>query len=140
MADLNINSDGVLATSTTEFLQVTSGDGTLISAGMPVYRDAADAGTYKRADANSGANADVVGISLGVSADGQPLVIAVGGDIDLGVTLTVGETYVVSAGVNPGKIAPESDLGASDETTVLGVATATNNLKLGIFIGDTEKA
>lgn len=139
MADLAVNSDLVLATDTTEFLQVTSGDA-LISAGMPVFRNATDAGTFARASAQSGANADVVGISLGVSGDGQPLVIAVGGDIDLGVTLTVGETYVLSAGGQDGKIAPESDLGIGDETTVLGIATASNNLKLGIFIGDTVKA
>ena len=59
------------------------------------------------------------------------------GSIDLGATLTVGETYVVST--NVGAIAPIGDLTTGDYTKILGVATATDALKLGIYNSGVAK-
>jgi hypothetical protein len=56
-----------------------------------------------------------------------PVVIAQGGtEINLGATLAVGETYVVSAAL--GAIAPVADLVSTNFVTVLGVANTTTTL------------
>jgi len=72
-----------------------------------------------------------VGVALNDAATGQHIVYAVSGDVNMGAILAIGQTYVVGAG--PGGIAPEVDVGAADFLTVIGVATTTSNLKLGIL-------
>ena len=58
---------------------------------------------------------------------GQPVTLLTSGQMNLGATLTVGETYVVSK--NTGKIAPISDLIAGNFVSILGVAISTTILE-----------
>lgn len=103
--------------------------GATITAGMPVYIDAAD-GLVKIADNNvSAALATTVGIALVGASSGQPIVYQTEGDINLGATLTVGEVYIVSA--TAGAIAPIGDV-STNYVSVLGVARTAALLQLKI--------
>jgi hypothetical protein len=135
MADLAINLLLVVPASNAQYLRGDAGE--LALAGAPVYRKASD-GKYYNADADEASKADAVGIAVNTAHPGQPISVQVGGDIDLGATLTVGETYVVSDTI--AKIAPIADLGAGDIVTILGVATAAANMRMGVLASSTAKA
>lgn len=111
--------------------------GEAITQGMPVYQDAAT-NEYFQSDANASATAAAAtAIALTAGADGEKIVIAEQGDIDIGATLTVGETYVVSA--TKGAIAPIADLTTGDYPTILGVASAADTLKFKPYSGGVAK-
>lgn len=117
--------------------KIRGDSGEQLTAGQPVYRNAAD-GRFYRTDADdTEAKAACVGICQNSPTNVQPCAIQTAGDIDLGATLTVGETYVVSA--QTGKIAPIGDLGSGDYVTILGVATAADNLKIGLVVSGVQK-
>ncbi len=77
------------------------------------------------------ADAACVGVALNDAAALQPVEYAVTGTIDMGAILAIGQTYIVGAA--PGGLAPESDATTGEFTTVVGIATTTNILKLGIL-------
>ncbi len=77
------------------------------------------------------ADAACVGVALNDAAALQPVEYAVTGTIDMGAILAIGQTYIVGAGA--GSLAPEADAIAGEFTTVVGIATTTNILKLGIL-------
>lgn len=113
--------------------------GGTITAGMPIYRDAGDSNKLKAARANATGTASVVGISLNGGANGQPGNYQSSGQINLGATLAVGETYCVSDAV-AGQIVPIGDLGSGDYVTILGVAISTSLLQLDIHNSGVAKA
>jgi hypothetical protein len=138
MAALVITAANVLAGEGITKRVVTAG-GT-ITAGMPVYKDAADSDKYKASRANVLATKDCDGIALNGAANGQPLSIATGeGDLNLGATLAVGEAYCVSDAV-AGQIVPFGDLGAGDFVEIIGVAETASNLLLGARTAGVAKA
>jgi len=112
--------------------------GGTVTAGMPVYKDTADSDEYKACRANAAGTANCDGIALNGASDGQPLEIQTTGGINLGATLTVGETYCVSDAV-AGQIVPIGDLGSTDYVTVLGIATTASNLKMAINNSGVQK-
>ena len=63
------------------------------------------------------------GVALHAALAGQPLVVAIGGQITIGATVAVGTMYVVSA--NAGNIAPDSDLTTGNLVSQLGRASST---------------
>ena len=129
MADLTITAANVVQTAG----DVSDGTaGGTITAGMPLYKDAADLGHLKAAADTSATVSACVGIALHGASDGQPLKYARNGSINLGATLTVGMPYVVSAA---GLIAPIIDGATGDFITVLGIATTASNLSLQIHVG-----
>ena len=77
------------------------------------------------------ADAACVGIALNDAAAGQHVTYVVTGDVNMGAILAVGQVYVV--GIGAGGIAPEGDPAAGHFVTVIGVATTTSNLKLGML-------
>lgn len=104
--------------------------GAAITAGMSVF--VATDGDLEPAQHDvDAATARAVGVALCDAAAGQPCVYAVSGQVNLGATLVVGETYVVGAA--GGAIAPVADVGTGDFSTVLGVAISTSLLKMGII-------
>jgi hypothetical protein len=127
----------VTGTGTTHKTSVTAG-GTL-TAGMPVYKDLTDSNKHKAARANAAATAVVAGIALHGASSGQPLLIQNDGNINLGATLVLGETYCLSDAV-AGQIVPIGDLGSSDYPTILGIAISTSILALDIQVGGVAKA
>jgi hypothetical protein len=105
--------------------------GATITAGQVVYLDSAT-NTYKLADNNSGTAAarSPVGIALHGSLSGQPLTVQLAGTITIGATLTAGTAYYLSS--NAGGICPVADLTTGMYPTILGIATSTTVLKIGI--------
>ena len=69
---------------------------------------------------------------------GQRVFYQTSGKINVGATLTVGETYVL--GDTAGAIYPIGDLGSGDYVTYLGYATTTSLLQLMITATGVAKA
>lgn len=111
--------------------------GEAITQGQPVYLNSAD-GEYYKADANaSSTTAAAAGIALTPGAAGEYGIIVTSGEMDLGATLVVGETYVVSA--TAGAIAPIADLTTGDYPTILGVATTAGKITINILSSGVAK-
>jgi hypothetical protein len=111
--------------------------GATVLAGQGVYLDTAD-NKWKLADANaSAALAALGGVALHGGADGQPAAVLTGGDYNPGATVVVGTIYVASA--TPGGIAPSADGVTGWFTSILGVATAANNIRVDIQVSGVAK-
>lgn len=113
--------------------------GGTITAGMPLYVDGSDGNKLKAARANASGTATVVGIALNGGANGQPGNYQSSGQVNLGATLAVGETYALSDAV-AGQIVPIADIGTADYVAILGVAISTSLLELNIFNPGIAKA
>lgn len=134
MADLSITAANVKQGANAS--RGTGTAGATITAGQAVRRNAA--GLVVLAQADEAATADADGIALNGAANGQPVAYHTGGGINMGATLVVGMVYAVSAAA-AGGIAPITDLTAGDFVTVLGVATAADNLQCSIINSGAEK-
>lgn len=136
MANLTQTAANVAKNSGSE-TYATAGES--ITAGMPVYLKSSDSKIYQCDSNVTSAEAACVGIALCSAAASQPVVYAQSGaTVDLGATLTVGETYVLSA--TKGAIAPVGDLATNDYVTHLGVASAADNLNLRIYASGIQHA
>ncbi len=138
MANLTITAANVGIASSSRVRAVVTGEA--ITHAQPVYLNAAD-GKYYKADANASvtaAAASAISVTSASAAD-QYIVIVEADDtlVNLGSTLTVGETYVVSA--TAGAICPIGDLTTGSYPCILGVATTTALLKLRIFASGVAK-
>lgn len=121
-ADVGLADTGVV----TQTVQVA----VAVTQGQVGYLDTTES-KYRLADADlSSAAASAAGIFLTPAAIDGYAVIATIGPVDVGATLTVGETYVVSG--TAGGIAPIADLATGDYVTILGIATAAGKLQLDI--------
>lgn len=118
--------------------QTVTAGGT-ITAGMPVYKDVSDSNKHKAARANAAGTSVVAGIALNGASNGQPLVIQTEGEINLGATLAIGETYCLSDAV-AGQIVPIGDLGSADYPVILGIARTAALLPLNIIASTVAKA
>ena len=136
MADLSITAASVKLKSSGRVTVQQGGEA--LTQGDTVYL-ATDNKRY-RCDANDTAVKAVCdGIVLTpCGIDGYFAMAQPGCDIDVGATLAVGETYVVS--VNVGKIAPIGDLASSSYVTQLGVATTTSTLAFNPIVSGVQKA
>jgi hypothetical protein len=113
--------------------------GEAVTQGQPAYLNTADA-KYYQADANaSQSTAEAVGIFLTPASTNGYAVLAEGGglSINLGATLTVGETYVVSA--TKGAICPIGDLTTGDYPCIIGTATSTSALTTSFYFSGVAK-
>lgn len=113
--------------------------GAAITAGDPLYADAADGFKLKPCIATSAAAAKCVGIALCDCADEQQVVYLTQGQITIGATVVVGQTYVVSAAA-PGGIAPLADLVSTNFPTILGIAITNAIIDVLIHVGGVAKA
>lgn len=140
MADLTIGTIKTQSTLTRSNLD-SKQVGEAVSVGDVVYLDSATSKRLK-ADASASASAAATHLCLtAADADGYSTMLVLdstsGLQIDLGVTLTVGTTYVVSA--TAGKIAPEADLASTEHVTHLGVASTTALLDLNLNVSGIAK-
>ena len=126
MADLTITETNI---STDEITEVGEA-GEQITAGMPVYLAAAT-GLLMKAINSSAAASAVKGISVNRAESGQPVNYIPAGNLNMGASLTTGLIYVVSS--TAGKISPATDNGSGEFVSVLGVATSTSVLKVGLL-------
>lgn len=123
MADLTQTPADVAIGSSVSRVRVVQGE--------PGYLDAA-AGKYRKTDADASEEAArAAGIFLTPAPiDGFAVLAEPGSVVNLGATLAVGETYVVSG--SAGKIAPIGDVDTGWYVTILGVASSTSLLTLRI--------
>jgi len=104
--------------------------GETITAGDAVHL-AADGQIEAAENDLTSVEAAAVGIAINDAAALQPVKYVVSGVIDMGAIMTIGAVYIVGAA--PGGIAPEGDAVTGEFVTILGVATTTSLLKLGII-------
>lgn len=110
--------------------------GATVTQGLAVYLDSSD-NEWKLGNCETSATtAAVVGLALTSGADGQPGTIITGGNMTCD-NVVAGETYILSTA---GKICPITDVAMNDYVTIIGVATSTTNLKLGILASGTRHA
>ena len=128
MADLTVVAANVKPAASTVTKKGIAGEA--ISAGESVFK-AADGGIELCENDQAALDAACIGVALNDAAVDQPIEYAITGDVNMGAIMTIGQTYVVGAA--PGGIAPEVDVIATEFLTVIGVATTTSNLKLGIL-------
>lgn len=137
MADLSVTATSVVAVES----EVTKQEyifGETVTAGQSVYVDTANNNVIKKAQADGTAlEATVRGIALNGGAAGQPGVVAVGGKLNPGATVAVGEVYILSA--TAGGICPAADLTSSSYCSIIGVGTDTDEITLSIFNSGVEK-
>jgi len=140
MANLSQTAASVVASAlSTKLSQYTYG--ATVVAGNAVFLNTSN--QWVLADANptgSGqAVTDTVGVALNGGASGQPACVAVldTTGLNLGATLTVGQTYCVSG--TAGAIAPISDLTTGDFPIILGVASTAALLILRPVAGGAAK-
>lgn len=129
MADLTVTATSVVPVTGYTFEDGIAG--ATITAGQTVYKDTSDSNKFKLADADAATTAECYGIALNGCASGQVVKVQVGGELNVGATLTVGQVYVVST--TAGGIAPYADLASGDYVSILGVADTTSNLVLRLF-------
>ncbi len=128
MTDLVVTPANVL--EGTQARKQTGVAGAAITQGQSVYSDTSGQlqSAQKAVDAGTAA---AVGVALNSGEAGQPITYQSGGEVDVGATLVVGETYVVGAAA--GGIAPIADVISTEFSTILGIATAAGVLKMGIL-------
>lgn len=135
MADLTITPASVALSSDTSYAVVQVGEA--VTQGQPGYLNSSDT-KYYRADANdTSAKAVASGIFMSPAATDGYALFAVGGHVNLGATLTVGQVYVVST--NVGGIAPYSDLGTGHYVTILGIGITSALLKINPNVSGIQK-
>ena len=137
MADISITAANVGLTDDSGVAYRRVQYGETVTQGKSLYLKAAD-GKYWLADADALATAACVGIAITPGAADEYGIMVEEGPLDLGATLTVGATYVVST--TAGGIAPIADLGSGDFTTILGVAVTSGKLDLKIYQSGVAKA
>ena len=137
MADLTITAANVIAASGARRKNGTAG--ATITAGQIVHINPAT-NRYVLSDADAEGIGDVTefAIALNGAADGQPLQVALGGDITLGAVMTAGTSYYLSP--NAGGIAPREDVLSGDNVILLGIARSTSVLKLKPIISGVTLA
>jgi len=140
MADLTITAASVLADSAAQVSVGTAG--VALVAGNTCYLSTDGTWYLGLSSGNTTqAGAGGVGIALDNAAVGQPIALFRGGKINLGATLTIGQTYVVSA--HGGMIAPISDLASTNWVSILGVAMDAANMQTpsyGPFVPGVQRA
>lgn len=144
MADLTQVAANVAAAST-GVGQITGSSGAALVAGNTAYLNNDDGLWYAGKSGNSNASGNFgTAVCLNSAPGvGQPVQLFQSGQINLGATLAVGETYVYSAA--QGKICPLSDLGGGNVnfTTIIGVAVNTGFLQTpvaGMFASNIARA
>lgn len=129
MADLSITAANVAIVDGSPQVRPVQ-VGVAVTQGQVGYKSASNDDKYALADADlseAGAKAECIFLTS-AGSDGFALAAFKGSNIDVGATLTVGERYYVSG--TAGGIAPSGDLATGDYVTLIGIATATDTMKL----------
>lgn len=122
MADLTITAANVVPDASATLQRGGLAGGT-ITAGMPIYKDAADADKLKGCDADAEASAACVGIAVNGASDNQPVDYITEGILTIGATVTVGTSYFVTP--NAGGLGAIAEVLAADYVSLvcLGIST-----------------
>ena len=127
MADLVITAANVKAkgkTISTQLVQV----GEAVTAGQGVYRKSSDSKHWLASNDVDEASATATGVALtGAATDGY-IQMVTSGPMDVGATLSAGETYILTA--TAGGIAAIADLASTNYLTYLGYASDASTLQV----------
>lgn len=126
MADLTVTAANVVYVSGTK--KTDKNAAATITAGQALAFDSSSDMVLGDCDSATASVRTFEGISLGPSADNQPCVYQIDGDINLGATLVPGTIYVMSA--TAGGIAPWADLTTDDYVCLVGWAISTSVLRM----------
>lgn len=127
MADLVITATSVVPGANANLVSGVAGE--TLTAGMAVYKKAADGLYYKAKKNGTAAEAVVAGVVVNGGSVNQAVQIQTGGQITIGAALTAGETYIVSA--TYGGIAPVADV-STHSLSYIGYAISTTVMQLQI--------
>lgn len=125
MADITVTPANVIVSTGATKVDGTFGEA--VTAGAALYKKSTDSEWYL-AQADSATEDDLVGIALDGGANAQPGFIQTRGNITIGGTVAIGQVYVVSALY--GKIAPWSDLVATNYVTIVGIGISATVIQL----------
>lgn len=112
--------------------------GETITAGLVVYKKAADTRYWIAHTETSAATAAAAGYALNGAAAGQPIDVQTDGDMtcdNLTLVAATGSVYILSAA---GETAPHADIAANDWYTVMGVALSTTSLRIGVIVSGVQ--
>jgi len=136
MADITQTAANVRPFSGARTLTVTAA--TTVVGGDLVYKDTTDSNKYRPCDSSAAASAIIAGMALTNSSDTEELVIQLGGEVNPGGTVAVGEVYSCSS--NAGKIAPNSDVASGNFGSIFGIGIAANKILMAITNTSTAHA
>jgi hypothetical protein len=132
MADLVQTASSVLVDQTVPSQQIVEIAGEAINAGMPIIQTNNANGWWFKGNTSNGFQSGSVNgarIALGTALGaGQPITTLRSGRINLGATLSAGETYCISN--VSGAIRPIGDMETNQFTTVLGFAFNTARMDM----------
>lgn len=126
MADLTITATSVVPQPGATIRSATAA--AAITAGQILYLNSS--GLAALADANASASSEVVGMAVCNAAAGQTVSYISAGPCAMGTILTAGVIYVLSS--TAGGLCPAADLGSTEYTSIVGVATSTSVLSVKI--------
>lgn len=136
MADITVTAASVVKASGTA---ISGTLGETVTAGQTVYLKSADSRYWKALTTSAETSGSGgLGIALNGGAAGQPVSIQTSGVITIGATVAVGTIYVLSD--TAGGICPAADNGSADYVTILGIASTTGAITLGISASGIAKA
>lgn len=127
MADLSITPTSVV--KYTSAITKNGIAGETIAAGQALYIASAT-GLLMKADDTTAAKAACVGIALNGGAINQPIQYLTSGGINPGAAVTVGAIYGITD--TAGGISLISERATGDFITILGIATTTSRIEVGI--------
>jgi hypothetical protein len=122
MADISVTSNNFITSPTATIIQGTLGEA-VTTAGQPLYYDSAS-GTYKKFDASSTSKDTFAGLACEPGGAGQQiLIVTKDPDLQLGGSVTIGDTIWASA---TGLTKTIGDLTSGWRIYTIGVCTATS--------------
>lgn len=104
--------------------------GEAIDAGEWVYRDSSDENKWKLADADALASAEVRGMASVSGASGVKGNVVTSGHVSTGTVSGAAAGLAAFVSTTAGAACLESDLGSGDYTSLCGIWTANNKIKV----------
>ena len=128
MSDFSVSASAVTVGvgATTEVVTA----GATVTAGQACYLDLTDAKKAKPCDASSLTASVFKGIALNAATNGQKLVLATKGDVNMGSTFGTGPEVIVVSDNAVGGLAPCSDITSGWYGTVIGMNTSNTVLTI----------
>lgn len=137
MSDFSITPGNVVPDSDAKVADGIYGEA--ISAGDWVYRDSADENKWKKADADAEASAAVRGMASVSGASGVEGKVVTSGHVTTGTVTGAASGLAAFVSTTAGKACLESDLGSGKFTSLCGIWTANNKIKVAPVVSAAAK-
>lgn len=127
MADIAVTAANVIGTASANGAVGIAGEA--IVQGQALYLKASDSKLWKAINTAT-ASAVVVGVALNCASAGQPVKYQSSGDITIGGTVVVGETYLLSD--TAGGIGPVADILTTQKVSLIGFGKSATVLTIAL--------